>query len=149
MTYEGADGQRHQPVMVHRAILGSLERFIGILIEHYAGKFPLWLSPRQARVIPVSDAFLAYGKEVTDRLRAAGIVAALDRRNETVGKKIREAQLDRVNYQLVVGEREAENGTVAVRTRGNEQLGNLTVEAFLDRCTEEIRERRITAESSG
>ena len=149
MTYEGADGQRHQPVMVHRAILGSLERFIGILIEHYAGKFPLWLSPRQARVIPVSDAFLAYGKEVTDRLRAAGIVAALDRRNETVGKKIREAQLDRVNYQLVVGEREAESGTVAVRTRGNEQLGNLTVEAFLDRCTEEIRERRITAESSG
>ena len=146
MTYEGADGQRHQPVMVHRAILGSLERFIGILIEHYAGKFPLWLSPRQARVIPVSDAFLAYGEDVVARLKAAGIVAELDRRNETVGKKIREAQLARVNYQLVVGEREAEAGTVSVRTRGNDQLGSLTLDDFLARCLEEIRERRISGD---
>jgi len=146
MTYEGADGRRHQPVMVHRAILGSLERFVGILIEHYAGKFPLWLSPRQARVIPVSDAFLEYGREVTDRLRAAGIVAELDQRNETVGKKIREAQLDRVNYQLVVGEREVEAGTVAVRTRGNEQLGALPVDDLLARCLDEIRERRLSGD---
>jgi len=146
MTYEGSDGQRHQPVMVHRAILGSLERFIGILIEHYAGKFPLWLSPRQVRVIPISDAFLDYGKEVAAKLRAAGIVVALDRRNETVGKKIREAQLDRVNYQLVVGEREAEAGTVSVRTRGNEQLGSLSLDDFLARCLEEIQERRITGD---
>ncbi len=146
MTYEGSDGQRHQPVMVHRAILGSLERFIGILIEHYAGKFPLWLSPRQVRVIPISDAFLDYGKEVAAKLRAAGIVVQLDRRNETVGKKIREAQLDRVNYQLVVGEREAEAGTVSVRTRGNEQLGSLSLDDFLARCLEEIQERRITGD---
>jgi threonyl-tRNA synthetase len=146
MTYEGADGQRHQPVMVHRAILGSLERFIGILIEHYAGKFPLWLSPRQVRVIPITDAFLDYGNGVAAKLRAAGIVATIDRRNETVGKKIREAQLDRVNYQLVVGEREAEAGTVSVRTRGNEQLGSLSLDDFLARCLEEIQERRITGD---
>ena len=146
MTYEGADGQRHQPVMVHRAILGSLERFIGILIEHYAGKFPLWLSPRQVRVIAVSDTYLPYAKEVAERLEAGGLVVELDQRNETVGKKIREAQLDRVNYQLVVGEREVEAGTVSVRTRGNEQLGALAVDDFLARCLEEILERRILAE---
>ena len=149
LTYEGADGHRHQPVMIHRAILGSLERFIGILIEHYAGKFPLWLSPRQVRVIPVSDTFLPYGEEVVVRLKAVGLLAELDRRNETVGKKIREAQLDRINYQLVVGEREAAAGTVSVRTRGNEQLGSLAVDDFLARCLEEITERRIMAELSG
>ncbi|MBM4371580.1 MAG: threonine--tRNA ligase [Deltaproteobacteria bacterium] len=142
LTYEGADGQRHQPVMVHRAILGSLERFIGILLEHHAGKLPLWLSPRQVRVIPVTDAFAPYAQEVARRLGAAGLLAAADCRNETVGRKVREAQLDRVNYQLVVGEREVEAGTVSVRTRGNEQLGTFPVEEFLARCLEEIRERR-------
>ena len=100
-------------------------------------------------MIPVSDAFLSYGEEVVVRLKAAGLLAELDRHNETVGKKIREAQLDRINYQLVVGEREVAAGTVAVRTRGNEQLGSLTVDDFLARCLEEISERRIMAELSG
>ena len=145
-TYEGADGQRHQVVMVHRAILGSLERFIGILIEHTAGKLPLWLSPRQARVIPVSDLFLDYANRVVQEMRKAGLRAELDDRNETVSKKVRAAQLDKVNYQLVVGEREQDAGTVSVRTRGNEQLGTKSVTDFIAMCRQEIDEKSSTGE---
>lgn len=140
-TYEGADGQRHTVVMVHRAILGSLERFIGILLEHYAGKLPMWLAPRQIRVIPVSDNFLDFAGQVVDRMQLAGLRAALDDSNETVSKKVRSAQLDRVNYQLVVGEREAAEDTVAVRTLSNEQLGNHKVDDFIARCREMVDTR--------
>jgi len=145
-TYEGADGKRHSAVMVHRAILGSLERFIGILLEHYAGKLPLWLSPRQARVLPVTEACLPYAATVLKELQGAGLRAALDDRNETIGKKVREAQLDRVNYQVVVGQREAEGGTVSVRTRGNKQLPAMPLADFVAMCRKEIAQRTITGE---
>ena len=145
-TYEGSDGSRHSAVMVHRAIFGSLERFIGILLEHFAGKLPLWLSPRQVRVIPVSDQFLDYAGEVVEQLEEAGVRVELDDRNETVSKKVRGAQLDRVNYQLVVGGREAENGTVSVRTRGNRQLGAKALAEFIEMCRQEIAAKTITGE---
>ncbi len=142
-TYTGADNTPHTPVMIHRAILGSLERFIGILIEHYAGKFPLWLAPVQAAVLPVSDKFLDYAHEVTATLKKAGLRAKCDGRNETLGKKLRDAQLARHNYQLVVGEREVETRTVSVRTRANRQLGALGMDAFVSRCKDEIASRRL------
>lgn len=145
-TYEGADGNRHSAVMVHRAIFGSLERFIGILLEHYAGKLPLWLSPRQARVISVSDQFIDYAGEVVKQLEEAGVRVELDDRNETVSKKVRGAQLDRVNYQLVVGGREAEEGTVSIRTRGNRQMGVKPLPEFIEMCREEIAAKTITGE---
>ncbi len=145
-TYEGADGKRHQVVMVHRAILGSLERFIGILLENTAGKLPLWLSPRQVRVMPISLDHLDYAQQVVDQLKAGGLRVELDERNETVSKKVREAQLDRVNYQLVVGQREADAGAVSVRTRGNRQLGTMPVEEFLNLAKTEIEQRSITGE---
>lgn len=145
-TYEGADGKRHQVVMVHRAILGSLERFIGILLENTAGKLPLWLSPRQVRVMPISLENLAYAEQVAEELRNAGLRVELDDRNETVSKKVREAQLDRVNYQLVVGQREADAHAVAVRTRGNRQLGAMPVTDFIEMCGKEIASRAITGE---
>ncbi len=141
--YTGPDNAPHTPVMIHRAIMGSLERFIGILIEHYAGKFPLWLAPAQAIVLPVSDKFLDYASAVTAELKAGGIRVKLDNRNETLGKKLRDAQLARVNYQLVVGEREVESRCVSVRTRANRQLGALSIEAFLSRCLSEIEDRRL------
>ena len=141
--YVGADNLPHTPVMIHRAIMGSIERFIGILTEHYAGKFPLWLSPVQAMVIPVSDKQAPYGAQVVAELRAAGIRARLDDRNETLNKKVRDAQLARINYQLVVGDREIETHAVSVRTRANRQLGALSVSAFLARCQEEIANRRL------
>ena len=140
-SYEGADGHAHTPVMVHRAILGSLERFIGILIEHYAGKLPLWLNPEQVRVLPVSDKVDAYTKEVAETLSRQGIRAKADLRNDTLQKKIRDAQLDRVNYQLVVGEREAADGTVTIRSRSNEQLGTQDVASFASHCLERVAAR--------
>jgi threonyl-tRNA synthetase len=145
-TYEGEDGKRHTPVMVHRAILGSLERFIGILLENCAGKLPLWLSPRQTRVIPINDAVHEYAGKVAAALRAADLRVETDLRNETVSRKVREAQLERVNYQVVVGGREAEQQTVSVRTRGNRQLGTLPLDQFIALCRQEIDERRITGE---
>jgi threonyl-tRNA synthetase len=145
-TYEGADGKRHTVVMVHRAILGSLERFIGIMLEHYAGKLPLWLAPRQARVIPISEAFMDYAKTLVGRLVKAGLRAELDDRNETVSKKVREAQLDRVNYQLVVGQREVDSDSVSVRTRGNRQLGAVKVDEFIANCRAECENRTISGE---
>ena len=141
--YTGPDNSSHMPVMLHRAILGSIERFIGILVEHFAGKFPLWLAPVQAIVIPVSDKVDDYATAVTARLKAAGVRAKVDLRSETLGKKVRDAQLGRVNYQLVVGEREAESDTVSVRTRANRQLGTLSVDNFAARAAEEIAERRL------
>ena len=142
-TYVGTDNQPHRPVMLHRAILGSIERFIGILIEHYAGKFPLWLAPVQAAILPLSDKYLEYGKEVETKLRAHGIRARLDSRNETLNKKLRDAQVARVNYQVVVGEREQSSGEVSVRTRGNNQLGSMSIDQLVTRLRAEIEERRL------
>lgn len=138
LTYVDRDGEHKQPVMIHRAILGSLERFIGILVEHYAGAFPLWLAPVQARVISIADDHVPYAAEVKQQLEAAGIRAELDDRNEKIGYKIREAQVQKVPYMLVVGGKEAESGTVAVRHRRHGDIGAMTAAELLTRMQQEI-----------
>jgi threonyl-tRNA synthetase len=141
LKYVAADGGEHQPVMIHRAMLGSVERFLAILIEQTAGAFPLWLAPVQAVVLPVSEKFVEYGEKVRAALAAAGVRVELDGRNEKLGYKIREAQVQKVPYMLVVGAREQEDGTVAVRRRAGEDLGALAVEAFLARVDEQVSSR--------
>jgi len=138
LKYIGADNTEHRPVVIHRAIVGSFERFIALLIEHYAGSFPLWLAPVQAVVLPISDRHLAYGASVRDRLQAVGLRAMLDERQEKIGYKIREAQLQKVPYMLVVGDREVETGTVAVRERSGGDRGSSTIEAFIDAARDEV-----------
>jgi threonyl-tRNA synthetase len=132
MTYVGDDGQEHQPIMIHRALMGSLERFIGVLIEHYAGIFPVWLAPEQARVMNITDDQAAYCGQVHAQLRRQGIRIEKDIRNEKLNYKIREAQLMKVPYMLIVGEREKEEGTVTVRLRDGQNLPAMTPEAFAD-----------------
>src|SRR6476620_7685369 len=132
LKYIGADNSEHRPVVIHRAIFGSFERFIAILIEHYAGAFPLWLAPVQAAVLPIADRHLEYSRGVRDRLQAAGLRVALDARVEKIGYKIREAQLQQIPYMLVLGDREAAEGTVSVRSRRGGDLGARAVEVFLD-----------------
>ena len=138
LTYVGEDGQKHRPVMLHRVILGSVERFVGILIEHFAGAFPLWLSPVQAVIATVTDRGNEHARSVYDRLKAAEVRVELDLRNEKLGFKIREAQLQKIPYMLVIGDKEVESGGVAVRTRTREDLGFMTVEDFLDRVGSEL-----------
>ena len=139
--YVAEDGSRQVPVMLHRAILGSLERFIGILIEHYAGAFPLWLSPNQVVVMGITDNQADYVQSVAEKLQKQGIRAIADLRNEKVGFKIREHTLQKVPYLLIAGDREVENSTVAVRTRGGEDLGGMAMESFVEKITEEIVSR--------
>jgi len=141
LKYVAADGAEHQPVMIHRAMLGSVERFLAILIEQTAGAFPLWLAPVQAVVMPVSEKFVEYGETVRAALAAAGVRVELDGRNEKLGYKIREAQVQKVPYMLVVGAREQEDATVAVRRRTGDDLGALDVEAFLARVGELVASR--------
>ena len=133
LAYVGNDGQDHRPIMLHRTLLGSMERFIGVLIEHYAGAFPVWLAPVQAIVLPVTDRTTEYGAEVTAGLKAAGFRAELDDRSEKLGFKIREAQLRKIPYMLVVGDREAEDGAVAPRTRKGEDLGAMPLSQLIER----------------
>jgi threonyl-tRNA synthetase len=142
MTYVGEDGQEHRPYMVHRALLGSLERFFGTLIEHYGGAFPVWLSPVQATVIPIADRHNAYGHEVAAQLKAAGLRVEVDDSSDRMQAKIRNAQLEHVPYMLVVGDREAEAGTVAVRLRSEQNLGALPVSDFVEMAQAAIAERR-------
>jgi threonyl-tRNA synthetase len=132
LTYVAADGEKHRPVMLHRVILGSIERFIGVLIEHYAGAFPLWLSPVQATVLNVTDKQADYAQQVFEQLRAAGVRVELDQRNEKLGFKIREAQVAKVPYMLVIGDREMEEGTVAPRYRDGKTLDSMSVTDFID-----------------
>jgi threonyl-tRNA synthetase len=143
LTYVGADNAEHRPVMIHRALFGSYERFIGIMIEHLAGEFPLWLTPVQAIVLPVSDRFNDYGELVRDRLMASGVRVELDSRGESVGRKIRDAELRKIPYMLVVGEREVDNGTVAVRVRhGASGDGEgVSLVDLAERLSEEARAR--------
>lgn len=141
LEYTGRDGQKHTPVMIHRAILGSMERFVGILIEHYAGKFPLWLAPVQAKVLSITEKQAAYAEEVAAQLVKAGIRAEADIRGDKVGSKIRDATLERVNYMLVVGGREAESGEVDVRSRAGDRLGAMDVPAFVAHAEAEIAAR--------
>jgi len=131
LKYIGEDGNAHQPLMVHRALYGSMERFFGILVEHYAGAFPVWLAPIQAIVLPITDRQAEYAKQVQEQLKAAGIRVTLDDRKEKVNLKIREAQLQKIPYMLVVGDREAENGTVSVRNRKHADQGVKPVADFL------------------
>ena len=138
LEYTGEDGQKHRPVMVHRVVFGSIERFIGILIEHYAGAFPVWLAPEQVRMIPIGETHREYAKEVADKLDAAGIRVTVDDRNEKMGYKIRQAQLEKVPYMLVVGAKEMEDGTVSVRARHEDKGGVKSVEDFLTQIKEEI-----------
>lgn len=139
--YIGADGERHRPIVIHRVAFGSIERFIGILIEHFAGKFPTWLSPVQVKVLPVSDQFAAYGGQVAAALRAACLRAELDDRDEKLGYKIRSAQLERVPYMLVVGAKEAEQQMVTVRSRGRDQQVSLPVADFVKAVSAEVAAR--------
>ena len=138
ITYMGADGEKHRPIMLHRVAFGSIERFIGILIEQFAGAFPLWLAPVQVEVIPVSERHLEYAAKVRDQMRAAGLRCELDTRNEKMGYKIPEAQMMKIPYMLVVGDKEIENNTVAVRSRAGGDLGVMEPDAFLAKAKEEI-----------
>jgi len=141
VTYIGEDGREHRPYMVHRALLGSMERFFGVLIEHYAGAFPLWLAPVQATVIPIADRHIDYAKKVADELRAADLRVAIDDRSERMQAKIRDAQLQKVPYMLVVGDREAEAHEAAVRLRSGEDLKARPVEEIVSRMSEEVKRR--------
>jgi threonyl-tRNA synthetase len=138
LKYIGADNTEHRVVVIHRAIFGSFERFIAILIEHYAGAFPLWLAPLQAIVLPISDRHMQYAVSVRDRLKAAGLRAELDERQEKIGYKIREAQLQKIPYMLVVGDRESAEGTVSVRTRAGGDQGASPIDAFIASAHEEV-----------
>jgi threonyl-tRNA synthetase len=142
LTYTGADNAEHRPVMIHRALMGSFERFIGILIEHYAGEFPLWLAPVQAIVLPISDRHLDYAREVAERLREAGVRVQVDERSESIAKKIREAEVLKVPYMLVVGDAEQDAGAVAVRRHREGDLGSQPLADFTERACHEIADRR-------
>jgi threonyl-tRNA synthetase len=141
LEYIDSDGQPKRPVMIHRAIFGSFERFVGVLVEHYAGAFPTWLAPVQARVLPISEKHIDYARTVHGRLRAARIRAELDDRNEKLGYRIRDAQVRKVPYMLVVGAREAENGTVSLRHRSGDDLGAVPIDRVLADLTREIGSR--------
>ena len=136
LEYVGEDGQKHRPVMIHRVVLGSIERFIGVITEHYAGAFPTWLSPVQVKLLPITDRAAEYADQVAAKLDAAGYRVEVDHRNEKIGKKIREAQLEKVPYMLVIGDKEAESGTVSVRHRADGDLGVMEIDAFMAQLKE-------------
>jgi threonyl-tRNA synthetase len=148
LKYIGADNAEHRPVVIHRAIIGTFERFIGVLIEHFAGAWPLWLAPVQAVLMPIADRHAEYARGVRDRLTAAGLRVELDDRVEKIGYKIREAQLQKVPYMLVIGDREAADGTVAVRSRTLGDLGARSVSAFVDAAREEIARRALRPDAA-
>ncbi len=137
--YIGPDNTEHEVVMIHRTVLGSMERFIGGLVEHYGASFPMWLAPEQVRVLPMSDPFVPYAQEVSDRLSQAGFRVQVDSSASKIGHKIREATLAKVPYMLVLGQREKDSGTVSVRHRASGDLGTLDVGSFLERITEEVQ----------
>jgi threonyl-tRNA synthetase len=143
LEYIAEDGKAHQPLMVHRALYGSVERFLGILIEHYAGAFPVWLAPVQAVVLPITDRHASYAKEVKQKLDAAGFRAELDDRSEKINLKIREAQLMKIPYMLVIGDREAEAGQVSVRNRKHGDQGAVSLDEFISRLTALVSERSL------
>ncbi|HKJ71418.1 MAG TPA: threonine--tRNA ligase [Gammaproteobacteria bacterium] len=146
MEYVDESGNRSRPIMIHRAIFGSLERFFGVLIEHYAGKFPAWLAPVQVQVLPITDDQADYAEQVANRLKAAGFWADADLRNEKVGFKIRQHTMDKVPYMLVVGDREKSAGQVAVRHRSGEDLGAMELDTFIDRLRAEVDNKQIESE---
>lgn len=138
--YDGADGEKHRPIMIHRVVFGSIERFIGILIEHYAGKFPLWLAPVQVKILPIADRFIDYAKEVAAELEKAGIRCEIDSRTEKIGYKIREAQLDKVPYMIIIGQKEVDAGEISVRKRDDGDMGSMNMGQFIDRLEKEMED---------
>lgn len=145
LEYSDADGTRKRPVMLHRAIFGSIERFLGILIEHFAGRFPLWISPSQTRIIIVADRHLPYAQEVAQTIRDAGFICEIDQSHESVSKKIRQAQLDQVNYILTIGDREIDTKTINLRTRDNVVHGEMTISTFLDAIEKERKTKALVS----
>ena len=143
VTYVGEDGEKHRAVMIHRAGYGSLERFIGILTEHFAGKFPVWMAPVQAKVIPVSNNQMAYAKEIADKLSAADIRVELDENNDTLGYKIRKAQMEKVPYMIIIGDKEVGAGNISVRTRRGADEGSVDLESFINRVHDEVKNRTV------
>lgn len=143
LTYVGQDGEKHRPVMIHRVVFGSIERFIGIIIEHFAGAFPTWLAPVQVRVIPIAQGHHEYATVVADQLSGNGIRLEIDQRNEKLGYKIREAQMQKIPYMLIVGDQEKENNSVAVRSREEGDLGTVSLDEFTDNIAEEINSKTL------
>lgn len=141
LEYTGADGAKHRPIMIHRVVFGSIERFIGILTEHYAGAFPTWLAPVQVKLLPIADRHIDYVRQLQEKLEEAGIRCELDDRSEKIGFKIRSAQLEKIPYMLVVGDKDIEAGTVAVRSRKNGDEGASTIEEFIERIQKEVAEK--------
>jgi len=144
ITYIGPDGEPHRPVMIHRTILGSLERFLGILIEQYAGAFPYWLAPVQVKILPVSDEYFSYTKNIASVLQKKDIRVEIDTKEGTLGKKIRDAQLQKVPYMLIIGSREVESGTVSVRERSKGDLGSMSLESLIELLKSEYHPLRKT-----
>ena len=142
LEYIGSDGGKHRPIVIHRVIFGSIERFIGILIEHFAGKFPVWLSPIQVKVLPIFDSFMEYGHEVIDKLRKYGIRCEIDNRSEKIGYKIREARNERVPYMIIVGEKEKNHGNISLRSRDMGEEGSTSLEEFITRVLKEDQEKK-------
>jgi threonyl-tRNA synthetase len=145
LTYIGPDGNRHRPVMIHRAIFGSIERFLGIVIEHFAGNFPLWLAPVQARILTLSNDQEEFGRQVLAQLRAAGLRAEADFADEKIGQKIRQAELQKIPVMLVIGKKEAAEGRVSIRRHGKGDTGSLPLDEALTQLQQEIAEKRIEA----
>jgi threonyl-tRNA synthetase len=143
LSYIGPDNQAHRPVMIHRAPFGSMERFVGVLIEHFAGKFPTWLAPEQVRILPISEKYLDYAVEVEAELKAAGLRVSIDRHDEKIGAKIRLAQIAKVSYMLVIGEREQESKQISIRHRDRGDEGSVSVPAFCDKVVGEIKSRTL------
>jgi len=142
LSYIGPDGQKHRPAMIHRVVYGSMERFLALLIEHYGGAFPLWLAPVQAVVIPITDRQRTYALEIKDMLRNGKVRVEMDDRNEKVGYKIREAQVQKIPYMLVIGDKEVAARSVAVRHREHGDLGTIPLDSFVAKIKEEINEKK-------
>lgn len=142
LEYVGSDGEKHRPVMIHRVAFGSIERFIGILTEHYAGAFPTWMAPVQVKILPITDRVAAYADEIAAKLEARGFRVETDHRNEKIGYKIREAQMEKVSYMLVLGDKEAEGNQVAVRSRSNGDMGAMEFAAFEAMLQEEVETKK-------
>jgi threonyl-tRNA synthetase len=140
LEYTGADNAKHRPVMIHRAPFGSMERFVAVLLEHTAGKFPLWLAPDQAVILPISEKFNDYAFQVAKQLSAADVRATVDDRNEKIGKKIRDNELKRIPYMLIVGEKEAENNEVSVRKQGEGDKGTMKITTFAENLAKEVED---------
>ena len=143
LKYMGEDNREHTPVVIHRAPLGTHERFIGFLIEHFAGKFPLWLNPVQVRILTVADRFATYANTLKEQMEQQNLRVEVDDRSESIAKKVREAQLNQINYILVVGEKEVNNKTVTVRTRDNKVHGEKKVKPFIDELLKEVKEKKL------